>query len=182
VKSVPDRKRKSESTMNSESSPVHGKERISKILREYTPHRENLLSILHHIQDIEPLHYIPPQYIQHIADYVHMSPSQIVGVISFYSLLSLTPRSPYIIRVCTSTPCHIMGNAAVIDMLEEILGISAGQTTADGLFTLETTSCLGLCDQAPAMMINDTVYGTLTGKKIEQIIERKRHERDQSHP
>ncbi|MGD2073178.1 MAG: NADH-quinone oxidoreductase subunit NuoE [Candidatus Thorarchaeota archaeon] len=168
--------------MNSESSPVNVKERISKILQEYDPHRENLLSILHHIQDIEPLHYIPPEYIQHIADHIHMPPSQIVGVISFYSLLSLIPRSPHIIRVCTSTPCHVMGNSTVISMLKATLGISPGQTTDDGLFTLETTSCLGLCDQAPAMMINDTVYGSLTPRKIEKIIERKRHGRDQSCP
>jgi len=168
--------------MNSEQPPENVKERISNILRSYSPDRENLLSILHHIQDAEPLHYIPPQYIQYIAEHVGMPPAHIYGVISFYSLLSTTPRSPHIIRVCTSTPCHIMGTRTVLQVLERLLGISPGCTTSDGLFTLETTSCLGLCDQAPAMMINDTVYGTLTAQKIKDIIERKKYERKKSHP
>jgi len=168
--------------MNSEDLPMNVKERISNILREYAPERENLLEILHRIQDSEPLRYIPVQYVQFIADYVKMSPSEVYGVISFYSLLSTTPRSPYIIRVCTSVPCHIMGSTTVLEVLETILGISAGHTTDDGLFTLETASCLGLCDQAPAMMINDDTYGTLTAEKIEQTIERKRHERNQACP
>ncbi|MBU7032568.1 MAG: NAD(P)H-dependent oxidoreductase subunit E [Theionarchaea archaeon] len=158
------------------------KKRISEILREYTPERENLLEILHRIQDEEPLQYIPVESIQFIADYVKMSPSEVYGVISFYSLLSTTPRSPYIIRVCTSVPCDIMGSATVLEVLETLLGISAGHTTDDGLFTLETASCLGLCDRAPAMMINDDTYGPLTTAEIEQIIERKKHERNPDCP
>jgi NADH-quinone oxidoreductase subunit E len=168
--------------MNSKDLPITVIERISKILREYNPGTENLLEILHRIQDTEPLQYIPVQYIQFIADYLKISPSQVYGVISFYSLMSTTPRSPYIIRVCTSVPCHIMGSTTVLEVLETILGVSAGSTTDDGLFTLETASCLGLCDEAPAMMINNDIYGTLTAEKIEQIIERKKHERNQACP
>ncbi len=148
---------------------------ISKILKEFEPEKENLISILHRIQDEEDFHHISEEAIREIADYLSITPSEVYGTISFYSMFSTEPRGKHIIRVCVSAPCSVMGGIAIIDSLEEILGIKAGETTDDHLFTLELSSCLGICNGAPAMMINDEVYGNLTHKKIEEIIEGMRH-------
>lgn len=144
--------------------------------QKITCKREHLISVLHHIQDQEEFHYIPEEQIRKIADALHISPSEVYGVISFYSMFSAEPRGKYIVRVCSSAPCHIMGKDAVVDSVTEILGIEVGETTKDNLFTLELSSCLGLCDVAPTMMINDEIYSNLTRKKVHKIIEAKKHE------
>lgn len=148
------------------------KKDFNKILKTVEPERENLIAILHRIQNEEEYNYIPEEAINHVAQYFGITPSEVFGVISFYTMLSVNPRGKYIIRVCTSAPCHVMGSTTVIDALKVILGIEVGETTADNLVTLEVSSCLGLCDVAPAMMINDNVYGNLTYEKIEKIVER----------
>lgn len=144
-----------------------------KILMEFEPEKGNLISILHRIQDEQEFHYIPEEAIKEIAHYLQVTPSEVYGVVSFYSMFSTEPRGKYIIRVCGSAPCFVMGSTVIIDSLEKILGIKAGETTDDHLFTLEVSSCLGICDGAPAMMINDEVYTDLTVEKIKEIIEGK---------
>ena len=143
---------------------------IHTILQEFEPERENLIAILHRIQDTENFHYITQEAITAISDYLHMTPSEILGVISFYTMFSLNPRGKYVIRVCTSAPCHIMGSTTVIDALEEILGIKMGETTGNNLFTLELSSCLGICERAPVIMINNEVYGDLTYDSLKKVI------------
>ncbi len=146
---------------------------FTKILKAVEPKRENLIEILHRIQNEEEYNYIPEEAINDVAEYFGTTPSDVYGVISFYSMLSVKPRGKNIIRVCTSAPCHVMGSTTVIDMLKVILGVDVGETTVDKMFTLEVSSCLGLCDVAPAMMIHDKVYGNLTFEKIEKIVGRK---------
>ena len=85
-------------------------------------------------------------------------------------MFSLKPRGRHVIRICTSPPCHLAGGWSVLSALQEELGIAVGETTPDGLFTLETTSCLGICGVAPAMMIDDEVYGQLTPKRLREIL------------
>ena len=149
------------------------KEKWMKIFREFEPKRENLISILHCIQDNEKFHYIPQEAVEALADYLRVTPSEIVGVISFYTMFSGEPRGQYIIRVCTSAPCYLMGSTTAVKVCEDVLGIKIGETTADNLFTLESSSCLGICDGAPAMMINDEVYTDLTREKIKKVLEGK---------
>ena len=153
--------------MNHESR----EKQIHTILQEYEPERENLIPILHRIQDTEDFHYISQEAVKAISDYLRMTPSEIFGVISFYTMFSVNPRGKHVIRVCTSAPCHIMGSTTVIDALEEVLGIRVGETTEDNRFTLELSSCLGLCDRAPAIMINEEVYGNLTYDSLKKVIE-----------
>lgn len=148
------------------------KKKWMDIFKEFEPKKENMISILHCIQDNEKFHYIPLEAIEALAAYLRVTPSEIVGVISFYTLFSREPRGQYIIRVCTSAPCYCMGDT-VIEACEKILGIHCGETTADHVFTLESSSCLGLCDGAPALMINDTVYTNVTSEKIKEILEGK---------
>jgi len=92
--------------------------------------------------------------------------SDIKGTASFYSMYSFIPRGKYIITICESPPCHILGAQTIFDAVEIKLGINKGETTTDGLFTLEGTSCLGICGVAPAMMINDDAYGNLDAQTI----------------
>ena len=152
------------------------KEKWMKIFKEFEPKRENIISILHCIQTEEKFNHIPEEAVHTLADYLHISPSEVYGVASFYTMFSVTPRGKYIVRVCASAPCHIMGSTTVIEALKEILGIAVGETTEDNLFTLESSSCLGLCDGAPAMMINDEVFRDLTGEKVKKILEGKYYE------
>ena len=162
--------------MKSQNLSHEKTERIKKILTEFEPEKANLIPILHRIQDSNDSNYVPEDVIREICDYLNVTPSEIYGVISFYTMFSVNPRGKYIVRVCDSAPCHVMGSTTVIDSLEKILGITMGETTEDNLFTLEFSSCLGVCDVAPAMMINDEIYGNLTHEKIKEIVRRLQHE------
>ena len=96
--------------------------------------------------------------------------SKIYGVITFYEMLYTEKKGKYIIRICNSPSCYLNGSLKLIEFLESLLKIKSGETTKDKKFSLEIVSCLGCCDKAPAMMINDKVYGNLDEKKIRNII------------
>ena len=147
-----------------------------KIIQQYDPSPENLLSILHDLQDANQRHYLTEQDLQAAAAYLRLPFSFVEGVATFYTMFSLTPRGKYIIRICESPPCHLMGSTTIAQELMNLLGIQFGETTGDELFTLEMSSCLGVCGVAPAMMINDEVYGNLTPHRIHEILEEKRRE------
>lgn len=114
--------------------------------------------------------YLSEPAMQQVADALGITVGKVFGVATFYSLFATAPKGMHIIRLCESAPCHIGGAEEICAALEEELGVSPGQTTADGLFTLEYTSCLGVCGVAPAMMIDETVYGNLTVAKVKDII------------
>jgi len=147
-----------------------------EILNKYGKSKDNLLYILHDIQDNNPRHYLTEEDLRAVANWLNLPYSYVHGVATFYSMFSLKPRGKYIIRVCESPTCHLMGSSDVIVELVKTLGVGIGETTKDELFTLELTSCIGVCGVAPAMMINEEVYGNLTPEKVKQIIEEKRRE------
>ena len=95
---------------------------------------------------------------------------EIYGFITFYAMLSDKPRGRYIIRMCKSAPCHIVGAQEVAQAICDCLGVSPGETTSDGMFTLEFCECIGLCDTSPAIMINDAVYTNLTPQSAVNLI------------
>jgi len=148
-----------------------------EIFGMYDRKLENLLSILHDIQNKNPEHYITEEDLKKVADYLNITFSFVYSVASFYTMYSFEPRGKYIVRVCKSPPCHLMGASSIVQELQKALGINFGETTKDGLFTLEYSSCLGVCGVAPAMMINEEVFGNLTPQRITEIIEQKRRER-----
>ena len=96
--------------------------------------------------------------------------SKIYGVITFYEMLYTEPKGKYIIRICNSPSCYLNGSLNLIKFLESSLKIKSGETTKNRKFSLEVVSCIGCCDKAPAMIINNKVYGNLTEKKIRTII------------
>jgi NADH-quinone oxidoreductase subunit E len=141
-----------------------------KILQQYERTGDNLLAILHELQDASPEHYLNDGDLRAAADHLRLPYSFVYGVATFYSMYSLTPRGKNLIRVCQSPPCHLLGSSTISRELMRLLGIGFGETSTDRLFTLEMTSCLGVCGVAPAMMVNDRVYGNLTAESIAGII------------
>ena len=109
-----------------------------------------------------------------IAEGLDSTLAEVYGVATFYSQFALEPAGEYRIGVCLGTACYVKGSQQVLDKLEEVLGVPAGRTTKDGLFTLNATRCLGACGLAPVMMVNDDVYGRLTPDQVPDIIAKYR--------
>jgi len=141
-----------------------------EILKKYTPEQENLIYILHDIQDNHAQNYVSEDAVEEISNYLKISPAHIHGVLTFYSMFSTKPRGKNVIRLCESPPCFLKGSEKILRKLREVLGVKIGGTTADGLFTLELCACLGVCGNAPVMMINEDVYADLNEEKVEMII------------
>ncbi len=148
-----------------------------EIINGFEKKAENLLSMLHEIQDSKEEHYLDKEDLIAASDYLGLPYSFVHGVATFYTMYSLKPRGKYIVRICQSPPCHLMGSTTISKELMKVLGVKFGETTEDKLFTLEMSSCLGVCGVAPAMMINDRVYGNLNPEKIKEIIEQLRREK-----
>jgi NADH:ubiquinone oxidoreductase subunit E len=144
---------------------------VKEIVKKYGNNRENLLQILHDVQNQSFQNYISEENISLLSEEMKIPVSDIKGTASFYTMFSFIPRGKYVIRVCESPPCHLLGAQTIFKAIETKLGIKEGETTQDGLFTLEGTSCLGICGVAPAMMINEEAYGNLNEEKIGKILD-----------
>lgn len=145
-------------------------------LKKFNPALDNILYILHDLQDNNPEHYLAKEDIRACADYLEVPYSYVHSVASFYTMFSLKPRGRYIIRLCDSPPCHLMGSQSLLDYLKKSLDVKVGETTKDKMFTLELTSCLGACGVAPAMMVNEEMFGNLTPAAVDAILEKRRKE------
>jgi NADH-quinone oxidoreductase E subunit len=128
----------------------------------------NLLPLLKRAQDKS--HHVSPKFMAKIADSLDLSLSEVYGVSTFYSFLSTKPLGKNVIRVCKSVPCYLQGSQMILQSIENEIGIKPGEVTRDKRFSLELANCIGACDQAPAMLVNEDVYGNLTPKKISKIL------------
>lgn len=151
---------------------------IDRVIEEYKDEPSPLLEILNEVQHI--FGYLSDDMLIAISEKLSIPTSQVYGVATFYSLLSTRPKGKHIIRVCESAPCHVMGSESVSRAVKDELGIDLGETTPDGLFTLESTSCLGICSVGPAMMVNDRVFGNLTREKVRLILRRYAKDKEAS--
>lgn len=151
---------------------------LASILEKYQRQPENLIHILLEFQQSKDQNYISEEEVIRISRELNIPESQIYTIITFYSLFSLTPRGKYVIQVCNDAPCHVNGATDMIDILEHSLKIKMGETTPDGVFTLEYTSCIGCCDKAPTIRIGSEVFGNLSEAEISRIITRFRREYD----
>ena len=147
-------------------------EALQNVIDELRNEPGALMPIMQRAQDI--FGYLPEEVQNYIAKELDIPVSDIYGVATFYAQFNLEPKGKYIISVCMGTACYVKGSQAVLDKLEEVLDVPAGRTTADGLFTLNATRCLGACGLAPVIMVNDDVYGRLTPAQIPGIIEKYR--------
>ncbi len=144
---------------------------MSKIGEGITPQsqeKRDLLVLLERAQSRSG--YLSKRTIAGLAESLGLSISEVYGVATFYSFLSIKPQGRNVIRICKSLPCYLKNAQTIIEGVQREIGIKPGETTADGRFSFELTNCIGACDKAPAMMINDDVHGDLTPKKISQIL------------
>ncbi len=115
--------------------------------------------------------WVCDEALKDVAALLGLSPAELDSVATFYNGIYRRPVGRHVILLCDSVSCWIMGYNPLRERLESRLGIGLGQTTADGRFTLLPTACLGLCEQAPALMIDDNVHGDLTPEKLDQVLE-----------
>ena len=153
---------------------------LQAILEVYEPDPANLLDILHDVQEADERNHLSREALSDVAEYVGLPASSVISSATFYSMFSLVPRGKHIIRICESPPCQLVGAESLLDILVETLGVDVGETTQDGAFTLETSSCLGVCGVAPAMMIDEELYGNLTKERLAEILEAARSDDDGS--
>jgi len=141
--------------------------RINAIVSEYSQQKWALIPLLQKIQN--EVGYIPPQAIPIIARSLGLFPSQVQGVISFYSQLYTQPQGRKIVRVCRGTACHVRGGKTILKLVKQHLDIEEGETTPDMEYTLETVACIGVCALAPNIVVADRVHGHMNPKKVEQL-------------
>ncbi len=115
--------------------------------------------------------YISSKDIAEISQKNQVSTSDVYGVVTFYSFLRYKHTGRHVIRICRSLPCHLKNGREIIQEITRILSIKPGETTSDDRFTLELTNCIGACDTAPAMLVDDKLHGNLTKENLSQILE-----------
>lgn len=142
--------------------------KVGEIIKGYVGEKGALIAVLQDLQ--EEYHYLPREALEQVAASLEIPLSQVLRVATFYKAFSLTPRGKYLINVCLGTACHVRGGMHNLEQLQGTLHIQAGETTKDGLFTLEKVYCLGGCALGPLMVIGGKYYGKMNPLKIESVL------------
>lgn len=145
--------------------------KIDEIIQSYGAKKSNLIAILQKVQEV--FRYLPEDAMTYIGTKIEgLSPATVYGVATFYAQFSLEPKGKYEVKVCDGTACHVRGSMPVLNAVKAKLALKDGQfTTEDGLFSLETVSCLGACGLAPVMVINEKVYPQMTSDAVKIVID-----------
>jgi NADH-quinone oxidoreductase subunit E len=143
---------------------------IHEIVDRETQGDGSLIAALEEIQ--RRFRYLPPEALMMVSDGLNVPLSQTYAVATFYNAFSLEPKGKHCIQICMGTACHVRGSPQILDRLELELGIEAGQTTPDGLFSLETVNCLGACALGPVVVMDDEYSGQMTAKKALNLLNR----------
>ena len=144
---------------------------IDDLIAKYREEKWALIPLLHEIQEVTG--YIPPEAIPHIAQGLGLFPSQVQGVITFYTQFYTTPRGKNVVRVCRGTACHVRGGKTILKLVKQHLALEEGETSPDLEYTLETVACIGVCALAPNIVINNNTYGQMNPKKVSRLFVRK---------
>lgn len=147
-------------------------EDIQAILQAYPPEQRFSLAMLQDMQ--HKFNYIPREGMEALAACLGCPLSSLYAMATFYKALSLKPKGRHIIKLCDGTACHIRGSTTLLDGVRRLLGIDAGETSEDGLFSLELVNCLGSCALAPVMVVDGTYYGRVTLEKLPKILDQYR--------
>jgi NADH-quinone oxidoreductase subunit E len=142
-------------------------ERLSKVFEEFKGTKEELIPILQKVQ--ERYGYIPDDVMLEVSRFTKVPESTVFGVATFYAQFRFTPIGENIIMVCRGTACHVKGSPQILEEIERVLGITEGETTPDGKYSLETVACIGCCSLAPCIMINKKVHANLTPQKVAKL-------------
>ena len=141
---------------------------VREICHQHKDEPSPLVVILEEVQ--KKYGYVPVELQEVISEETGVPAAEIYGVVTFYSFFSLTPKGKYVVHVCLGTACYVKNSQSVLDKLATILGIKPGQTTEDGLFTIEAVRCMGACALAPAVSVNNKVYPHVTPAQVDKII------------
>lgn len=144
-------------------------EQLHTICAERNNDPGELINILHAAQGL--IGYLPQVVQQVIAADLHIPVSRVYGVVTFYSFFTMEPKGKHPISVCLGTACYVRGAEHVLEEIQKELEIKVGETTADGLFSLDTLRCVGACGLAPVVMIGSKVYGRVTPEKVRDILQ-----------
>jgi NADH:ubiquinone oxidoreductase subunit E len=145
------------------------KKDIIAICLEHKDEPSPLMVILEEVQ--KKYGYVPLEVQEVISVTTGIPVSEIYGVVTFYNFFSLNPKGKYVIGVCLGTACYVKGSQSIIEKFQSILGIKPGQTTPDGLFTIEAIRCMGACALAPAVSVNGKVYPMMSVDKVASVID-----------
>jgi NADH-quinone oxidoreductase subunit E len=141
------------------------------LLTRYPKKDAVLLPLLHLVQNETEKNYLSPEAIEYVAGRLGLSPARVREVASFYTMFRLNPKGQYVLQVCHNLSCYLRGSDEIIERLKKVLGIKEGETTPDGLFTLERAECLASCGTAPVMQVNTwDFHEELTIEKVEKIV------------
>ena len=151
---------------------------IKEVFDRYKGEKGVTIRVLQEVQ--EKLGYLPREAIDEISRALHISASQIYGVITFYAQFRTTPRGRHIVRVCRGTACHVRGGAQVLDAVKRYLQVEDNETTTDLEYTLETVACIGACALAPAMVIDEDTFGQMTPGKVNDLFSQREGKGDQN--
>lgn len=142
---------------------------VDELLTRYPTRRASCLPVLHLCQ--RQAGWITPDVIQYVAKRLEMDPSEVKGVVTFYTMYHQHPVAPNVVWVCRTLSCELRGARQVQQHLEKRFGCGVGGTSRDGKFTLKTAECLAACGQAPMVQINDAYYENLTLEKLDRILD-----------
>lgn len=142
--------------------------KLDAIIARHKERRGALIAVLHDAQ--EEIGFLPKQVQVRVADGLGVPLSEVYGVATFYALFSLKPKGKYKVSVCKGTACYVRGSPRILERFEKELGVRAGDTTGDGLFTLEVVRCLGACGLSPVLTVNKDVHARLKADRVPQII------------
>ncbi len=145
---------------------------LDDLLKEGGSRSRDTIPVLHKVQ--HHFGHIPPAALPAIARRLHISESELFGVLSFYKAFTLKPKGRHTITVCLGTACHVRGGERIAEEMENSLGVPAGETTADGLFTLETVNCLGCCAIGPVMVVDGVTHARTTAPSARDLIDKLR--------
>lgn len=156
--------------LNQQQEFIDKLNQIRDMLKKYEGQRDTLLQALQEAQGI--MGYLPIEVQKIVAEKLGITLSEVYSTITFYSFFNLKPRGKYQIRVCLGTACYVRGAEKILDRLKTELGIEVGDTTDDLKFSLDGCRCIGACGLAPAIIINDEVYGRLTPDKVPDVLKK----------
>ena len=142
---------------------------VKELEKTYKQEKDNLISMLEEVQ--EKFGFIPLEAQKELSEYLKIPMAEIYGVITFYSRFTLEPKGKHTISVCLGTACFVKGSKKIMDRLTDRLKIEPGQTTPDGLFSIDETRCVGACGLAPVFTVNGEVHGKATVQKLDQVLD-----------
>ncbi len=148
------------------------RDKVDEIIERYQDTHGAIMPVLQRVN--ETFNYLPEHILRLVSQEMDVPLSTVYRIATFYNTFSLKPRGKYIITICTGTACHVKGAADIVSAFEEQLGLNAGETTEDMLFTLDAVRCIGCCGLAPVLTINEDIHGLLTPKKVPELIDKYR--------